>query len=100
MREFANAATEKLDFRYALAQAVLKPGRSTLPHRMKTSEVYYILEGNARMHIEGEVADVGPECMIDIPPMAAQWIENTGEADLKFLCIVDPAWRPEDEIIL
>jgi mannose-6-phosphate isomerase-like protein (cupin superfamily) len=26
-----------------------------------------------------------------------QYIENTGVSVLKFLCIVDPAWRKEDE---
>jgi len=26
-----------------------------------------------------------------------QYIENTGDSDLKFLCIVDPAWREENE---
>jgi mannose-6-phosphate isomerase-like protein (cupin superfamily) len=32
-----------------------------------------------------------------IPPGAEQHIRNTGAGDLKFLCIVDPAWRAEDE---
>jgi mannose-6-phosphate isomerase-like protein (cupin superfamily) len=35
-----------------------------------------------------------------IPPLAVQSIENTGDGDLKFLCLVDPAWRPEEEEIL
>ena len=28
-----------------------------------------------------------------IPPGSTQYIENTGNSDLKFLCIVEPAWR-------
>lgn len=47
-----------------------------------------------------EVADVGSGAVIDIPPEAVQWIENTGKTDLVFICIVDPAWCPEDEKIL
>ena len=37
---------------------------------------------------------------IYIPPHATQYIKNTGQTDLKFLCMVDPAWRAEDEEIL
>ena len=52
------------------------------------------------MHIDQEIFEVGPECAICIPPNAVQYIENTGNSDLKFLCIVDPAWRQEDEEVL
>lgn len=34
---------------------------------------------------------------IYIPPHSKQFIENNGSVNLKFLCIVDPAWKPEDE---
>jgi len=98
MRELANAATEERSFRYSFARAVVKPAGKTIPHALKTSETYYILEGRGRMHIGRESADVGPGDFIDIPPMASQWIENTGPSDLVFLCIVDPGWRQEDEL--
>ena len=49
------------------------------------------------MHIDEEYLEVGPDCAVYIPPQALQYIENTGNTDLKFLCIVDPAWREEDE---
>ena len=52
------------------------------------------------MHVDEEVVEVGPNCAIYIPPKAVQYIENTGSCDLEFLCIVDPAWRPEDEEVL
>jgi mannose-6-phosphate isomerase-like protein (cupin superfamily) len=35
--------------------------------------------------------------MIYIPPKGVQYIENTGDSDLEFLCIVDPPWFPEAE---
>ena len=44
--------------------------------------------------------EVGPEDTIYIPPDAVQNIQNTGDVDLIFICIVDPAWRVEDEEIL
>ena len=35
---------------------------------------------------------------IFVPPNSKQFLENSGEMDLVTLCIVDPAWRQEDEI--
>ncbi len=87
------------NFRYSLAHATVKVGESATPHALKTSEVYYILEGEGKMHIGDESAKVCVGQAIVIPPNAKQYIKNTGTNDLKFLCIVDPAWRKEDEII-
>ncbi len=100
LRELLNAKTDKRAYRYSLAHAIVKPRTKTKPHALKTSEVYYILEGRGRMHVDHEAAEVGPGAVIDIPPHAVQFIENTGEEALVFLCIVDPAWCPEDEKIL
>ncbi|MDO8620622.1 MAG: cupin domain-containing protein [bacterium] len=86
-------------FRYSLAHATVKAGESSTPHALKTSEVYYILEGEGEMHIGDEVANVYAGQAIVIPPDAKQYIKNIGAGDLKFLCIVDPAWRKEDEIV-
>jgi mannose-6-phosphate isomerase-like protein (cupin superfamily) len=35
-----------------------------------------------------------------IPPKAKQCITNFGKTDLTFICIVDPAWRKEDEEVV
>ena len=100
LRELLNPLKEPLALRYSLAQATVAPGRTTKRHALRTSEVYYILEGKGRMHIDLESALVKPGQAVCIPPGAVQWIENTGAAPLVFLCIVDPAWRPEDEEVL
>ncbi len=52
------------------------------------------------MFIDDESEYVYPGQTIYIPPNAKQYITNTGNIDLKFLAIVDPAWRLEDEDIL
>ncbi len=85
--------------RYSLAHAVLEPGEISLPHILKTDEVYYILSGSGEMHIGDECAAVEAGDVIDIPPGSPQRIANTGRLNLEFLCIVDPAWRAEDEEI-
>lgn len=99
LRELLHPDKADLQLRYSLAHAVLKPGLTSKPHSLKTSEVYYILEGEGTMHIndESEVVAVGQ--IVYIPPLAKQSITNTGTVDLKFLCIVDPAWRLEDETV-
>ena len=86
--------------RYSLAHATVKPGKSSLKHRLKTDEVYYVISGKGKMHIDAETAEVGAGDAIEIPPNSTQWVENTGSDNLTFLCIVDPAWQPQDEEIL
>jgi mannose-6-phosphate isomerase-like protein (cupin superfamily) len=100
LKELLHPAKESLDIGYSLAHAVVKPGRKTVPHRLKSAEVYYVLEGRGLMHIDGERAEVEAGQAVYIPPLAVQSIENTGASDLAFLCIVDPAWRAGDEEIL
>lgn len=67
---------------------------------MKTSEVYYILEGEGNLQIDDAIFKVLKDHAIYIPPHSKQCIENTGKNELKFLCIVDPAWKLEDETVL
>ncbi|MFH0771399.1 MAG: hypothetical protein V1933_02145 [Candidatus Omnitrophota bacterium] len=56
------------------------------------------MEGKASRRIDEEFLEAGPGCaIIYIPPKATQYIENKGSRDLKFLCVVDPAWRKENE---
>ena len=97
IREILNPRKQDLDLRYSLAHAKLSVGEASTPHRLRTSEVYYILQGRGTMHIDDESVDVKEQQTIYIPPNSVQHIENTGENDLRFLCIVDPAWRAEDE---
>ncbi|PWB68799.1 cupin domain-containing protein, partial [candidate division GN15 bacterium] len=88
------------DGRYSLAHAVLAPEKASAPHWLKSCEVYYILSGEGEMHIDSETALIGPGDAVVIPAESMQWLRNTGAKPLTFLCIVDPAWRAEDEVIL
>ena len=97
LRELLNPLKEDIAISYSLAYARLKPGQISLAHRLNSSEVYYILEGQGEMHIDEENEDVSAGQAIYIPPNGIQKIKNTGNTDLTFLCIVDPAWKPEDE---
>jgi len=86
--------------RYSISHSELKPGKKSKIHKMKTSEVYYILQGEGNLQIDDEIFKVLKDQAVYIPPHSKQCIENTGKNELKFLCIVDPAWKLEDETVL
>ena len=100
LREILNPKKEDISIHYSLAWAHVKPDEKTRVHELKVSEVYFILKGKGTMHINNEEKNIGKGDTVYIPPNAAQFIENTGEENLEFLCIVDPAWTPDAEKIL
>jgi mannose-6-phosphate isomerase-like protein (cupin superfamily) len=99
LRELLHPDKDPLELRYSLAHATVPVGEISTPHALKTSEVYYILQGTGEMHIDDEVQPVTEGDTIYISPNARQYIHNRGDRPLIFLCIVDPAWRAEDEIV-
>lgn len=86
--------------KYSFARFELTKGSKTLRHKLNSSEVYFILRGRASMFIDGEKLKLGIDDSVYVPPMSEQFIENIGDESLHFLCIVDPAWKQEDETIL
>ncbi|MGH7166744.1 MAG: cupin domain-containing protein [Nitrospiraceae bacterium] len=100
LRELLHPAKAPASIGYSLAHGKLNAGARSKRHRLVSSEVYYFLAGNGRFAIGHETATVGPGTVIYVPAGAIQWLENTGTAVIEFLCIVDPAWTPEDEVIL
>ena len=86
--------------RFSLAQFTIKKGKRSLRHKLQSSEIYYILEGSGNLMINNESLGVKKDDSVYVPPMSEQFIENTGTSELRFLCIVDPAWKEEDEMIL
>jgi mannose-6-phosphate isomerase-like protein (cupin superfamily) len=99
LRELLHPDKQAIDLRYSLAQAIVPSGQTSIAHALTTSEVYYILSGRGEMFIEQEAQAVEPGDAIYIPPNAKQYIHNSGTEPLVFICIVDPAWRPEDETV-
>jgi len=100
LRELLHPDHDPAEIRYSLAVAWLAPGARSQAHRLKTVEVYYLVRGSGVMHVGDETAEVATGDAIYIPPDSLQWLENTGKDEVEFVCIVDPAWRPEDEQIL
>ncbi|MCD6512145.1 MAG: cupin domain-containing protein [Thermoplasmata archaeon] len=100
LREILSPLKDDVKIGYSMALAKVLPGDITLPHRLKSSEVYYILEGKGEMRIDDEHEEVHEGNVIYIPPNSVQQIKNTGSKPLIFLCIVSPPWKAEDEEIL
>jgi mannose-6-phosphate isomerase-like protein (cupin superfamily) len=80
----------------SLAECRVAPGVTTELHRLAVAEWYIIREGRGLMEIAGgESFAVVPGDVVAISPHVSQRITNSGPADLKFLCLCLPAFRPE-----
>ena len=99
LRELLHPDKQPVALRYSLAHATLPVGKTSQPHSLTTSEVYYILSGQGEMHIDDETQIVSSGDAVYIPPNTRQFIRNCGVEPLVFICIVDPAWRKEDETV-
>ncbi|MFH1691972.1 MAG: cupin domain-containing protein [Candidatus Omnitrophota bacterium] len=97
LRELLHPDKQDVDIRYSLAHARVAPFASTLAHKLKNSEVYYIVKGEGVVYINGVSSKVFPGSAVYIPPGAQQYIANTQDTELEFLCIVDPAWHADEE---
>ena len=98
--ELLHPKNDPIDLSFSLAWAEVKVGQSSYRHRLAQVEVYFIVAGNGVMHIDDQVADVGPGDTVYIPAGAEQWIENSGDKALHFAAIVSPPWREEDDVRL
>ena len=83
----------------SLAEASLPPGCSTQKHYHKLSEeIYFILQGQGIMSLNGESKEVGPGDAILIPPGAWHTIE--AKTELRFLCCCAPPYSHEDTYLV
>ena len=100
IRQYFHPHNTQKEIRYSLAQFTIKPGKRSLLHRLQSSEIYYILDGEGILKIDNESFQVKQDDSVFVPPKSEQFIENIGNSDLRFLCIVDPSWQKKDEEIL
>jgi mannose-6-phosphate isomerase-like protein (cupin superfamily) len=98
--EILHPAKHPLKLGYSLAHGTLAPGQRSKCHVLESSEVYYFITGNGRFMVDDQVTSVEAGTTLYVPPGGKQSLENTGSQDIEFLCVVDPAWKVEDERIL
>ena len=79
----------------SLAEASIPTGGGTERHYHKLSEeLYFLLEGEGAMEIDGESQTVRPDDAILIP--AGAWHQITAITPLRFLCCFAPPYAHED----
>ncbi|MES9971805.1 MAG: cupin domain-containing protein [Candidatus Thiodiazotropha sp.] len=90
------------DRELSIAQARVKPGVTTLLHRLdQTAERYCIIAGEGVVEIEGLPAQsVAAGDVVLIPPGYSQRIRNSGDEDLIFLALCTPRFEPQNYIEL
>ena len=98
IRQIFHPHNTMLGIGYSVAQCTVEPGKRSKPHKLKSSEIYFVTKGRGIVHVDGESSEITENQSVYIPPLSRQFIENTGKTDLEFLCIVEPAWKQEDEI--
>jgi len=62
-------------------------------YHKRTTEVYYVLEGNGKVELDDETVNVTPGTALLIPA----GVRHRGYGDFKTLVIGTPAQTPEDE---
>ena len=100
LREMLHPAKLSLALGYSMAHGTVAPGARSKWHRLTSSEVYYIIAGRGRLTVDDSVIAVEAGSVVYVPPGGKQSLENSGSTASEFLCLVDPAWRPEDEEVL
>lgn len=86
-----NSGSRLVDYRISVYQ----PMAYVAPHRHKIQEqIYYLLDGEGLMEIDGVRTPVKPFDTIFIPPGVEHAMYNTGLTDLRFIVVTCP---PEDE---
>jgi mannose-6-phosphate isomerase-like protein (cupin superfamily) len=69
LRELLHPDKQPIELRYSLAHAIVPVGQTSIPHSLKTSEVYYIFSGMGEMHIDNETQVLEPGDAVYIPQM-------------------------------
>jgi mannose-6-phosphate isomerase-like protein (cupin superfamily) len=100
LRELLHPDRAPVKLGYSLAHGHLEPGADSKRHRLSSTEVYYFLAGRGMFHVDGHASPVEPGMVIYVPPDTEQWVQNSGDSKLEFLCLVEPAWKAEDEHIM
>ena len=52
---------------YSIAQFTLEPGKKSKLHKIKSSEIYYILEGDANLKIDEDTHHLGKDDSAYVP---------------------------------
>lgn len=96
IRELMHPATHGAG-RMSIAEAVIRPGKSTLRHSHRVSEeIYHVTRGQGRMRLGLEELEIEAGDTIRIAPGVEHGLVNSGGGDLVVLCCCCPPYAHED----
>lgn len=85
---------------YKVKRITVSPGhRLSYQRHARRSEHWFVVEGLARVTLDGVVHDLGPGRAIDIPKGAAHRVENPGGEELLFIEVQRGTYFGEDDIL-
>lgn len=64
----------------------LAPGTLPTEHVLTREEIFVVLAGSARVHLDGTIADAGPGDAIVVPAGVVFGLENPGSSPLSAVC--------------
>ena len=100
LRELLHPSKHRVRVNYSLAHGRLEPGARSKRHRLTSVEVYYFLAGSGVFWAGETSSPVAAGTLVCVPAGMEQWVENSGREPMEFLCLVEPAWKAEDEDVL
>ena len=98
VRELASPRNSSLT-RHSLAEIRHPPGTCSQEHyHTEAEEVYYVLEGQGAVRVDGETRLIGPGDVVVIVPGQRHKVWQEGEEDLVLLVTCVPAYSV-DEVV-
>jgi mannose-6-phosphate isomerase-like protein (cupin superfamily) len=81
----------------SLAEATLEVEQATERHYHRVAEeIYFVLKGQGRMEVDGDVTHVRPGDAVLFPAGAWHQLENNGTSELRILCCCAPPYSHDD----
>ncbi len=99
LTEVLHPKNDLIELPYSIAYATIAPGKASLPHTLSGSETYIFTAGEGAITVNETTQKVQPGVVVLVPENTRQFVENQGNTDLCFYCIVAPAWSEEEEVI-
>jgi mannose-6-phosphate isomerase-like protein (cupin superfamily) len=98
VRELASPHNSGLT-RHSLAEITHPPGTvSDEHHHLEAEEVYYVLQGEGQVRIDGQARAISPGDVVVILPGQRHQVWQRGEDDLVMLVTCVPAYSIEDVV--
>jgi len=75
----------------AIAWVIVEPGSAQQPHNHVPEQAYVVVEGQGRIKVGSEIADVKAGDLVYVPSNAEHAVENLGTERLVYVSVAVPA---------